>query len=192
MRSRFVAAVRDIFEEESKRGYHLLSLVSRRRRRIKSAHAFGTSEHPGKDRFSMQFEYPAGQELQRSRRSWRHVYPNEATFLSQMRRNRWQPTAIVEELKNDRAAVWTISAESENGAGRRISSRPLCESMGFPRWHRKPSTARSAPKMEGSRVGSSEPREVARAFLGRSDHCSNDGGVASADDNIHRVLPRRK
>ena len=28
-----------------------------------------------------------------------HVYPNEATWAAQVNANRWQPTAIMEELK---------------------------------------------------------------------------------------------
>ena len=50
-----------------------------------------------------------------------HVYPNEATFRRQIAEgDRWQPTAIVEELKpKARAAgLWNLFLpESEYGAG---------------------------------------------------------------------------
>ena len=64
-----------------------------------------------------------------------HVYPNEATFRSQVGEgNRWQPTRIVEELKpKARAAgLWNLFLpESEYGAGLSNSEyAPLCEIMG--------------------------------------------------------------
>src|SRR5688572_14841263 len=64
-----------------------------------------------------------------------HVYPNEATFHRQIAEgDRWQPTAIVEELKpKARAAgLWNLFLpESQYGAG--LTNReyaPLCEIMG--------------------------------------------------------------
>jgi acyl-CoA dehydrogenase len=64
-----------------------------------------------------------------------HVYPNEATFHRQIADgDRWQPTAIVEELKpRARAAgLWNVFLpESEYGAGlTNIEYAPLCEIMG--------------------------------------------------------------
>jgi acyl-CoA dehydrogenase len=64
-----------------------------------------------------------------------HVYPNEATFHRQIADgDRWQPTAIVEELKpKARAAgLWNVFLpESEYGAGlTNIEYAPLCEIMG--------------------------------------------------------------
>ncbi len=64
-----------------------------------------------------------------------HVYPNEATFHRQIADgDRWQPTAIVEELKpKARAAgLWNLFLpESEYGAGlTNIEYAPLCEIMG--------------------------------------------------------------
>jgi acyl-CoA dehydrogenase len=64
-----------------------------------------------------------------------HVYPNEATFHRQIATGeRWQPTAIVEELKpKARAAgLWNLFLpESEYGAGlTNVEYAPLCEVMG--------------------------------------------------------------
>ena len=64
-----------------------------------------------------------------------HVYPNEETFHRQIATgDRWQPTAIVEELKpKARAAgLWNLFLpESEYGAGlTNVEYAPLCEVMG--------------------------------------------------------------
>ena len=64
-----------------------------------------------------------------------HVYPNEATFHRQIATGeRWQPTAIVEELKpKARAAgLWNLFLpESDYGAGlANAEYAPLCEVMG--------------------------------------------------------------
>jgi acyl-CoA dehydrogenase len=64
-----------------------------------------------------------------------HVYPNEPTFRRQIREgDRWQPVAIVEELKpKARAAgLWNLFLpESEYGAGlTNVEYAPLCEIMG--------------------------------------------------------------
>jgi len=64
-----------------------------------------------------------------------HIYPNEATFHRQINDgDRWQPTAIVEELKpRARAAgLWNLFLpESEYGAGlTNVEYAPLCEIMG--------------------------------------------------------------
>jgi acyl-CoA dehydrogenase len=64
-----------------------------------------------------------------------HVYPNEATFHRQIASGeRWQPTAIVEDLKpKARAAgLWNLFLpESEYGAGlSNVDYAPLCELMG--------------------------------------------------------------
>ena len=64
-----------------------------------------------------------------------HVYPNEETFHRQIATgDRWQPTAIVEELKpKARAAgLWNLFLpESEYGAGlTNAEYAPLCEVMG--------------------------------------------------------------
>ena len=64
-----------------------------------------------------------------------HIYPNEAVFHRQVNEgDRWQPTAIVEDLKvKARAAgLWNLFLpESEHGAGlTNVAYAPLCEIMG--------------------------------------------------------------
>jgi acyl-CoA dehydrogenase len=63
-----------------------------------------------------------------------HIYPNEATWHAQVAANRWQPTAIVEELKAraKAAGLWNLFlAESSHGAGlTNLEYAPLCEVMG--------------------------------------------------------------
>jgi acyl-CoA dehydrogenase len=64
-----------------------------------------------------------------------HVYPNEKTFFAQINEgDRWQPTAIVEELKKKARAqgLWNLFLpESEYGAGlTNLEYAPLCEIMG--------------------------------------------------------------
>src|SRR6266550_3471875 len=64
-----------------------------------------------------------------------HVYPNETTYHRQIDAgDRWEPTAIVEELKpKARAAgLWNLFLpESEYGAGlTNVEYAPLCEIMG--------------------------------------------------------------
>jgi acyl-CoA dehydrogenase len=64
-----------------------------------------------------------------------HVYPNEPTFQRQIEGgDRWEPTAIVEELKTKAraAGLWNLFLpESQYGAGLANSEyAPLCEIMG--------------------------------------------------------------
>jgi len=64
-----------------------------------------------------------------------HVYPNEATFYRQVAEgDRWQPTRIVEELKEKAraAGLWNLFLpESEYGAGlTNLEYAPLAEIMG--------------------------------------------------------------
>src|SRR5881397_871082 len=64
-----------------------------------------------------------------------HIYPNEITFRRQIAEgDRWEPTAIVEELKpKARAAgLWNLFLpDSEYGAGlTNVEYAPLCEIMG--------------------------------------------------------------
>jgi acyl-CoA dehydrogenase len=64
-----------------------------------------------------------------------YVYPNEKTFHEQVSKgDRWQPTAIVEDLKKKARAerLWNLFLpESERGAGlTNLEYAPLCEIMG--------------------------------------------------------------
>ncbi len=64
-----------------------------------------------------------------------HIYPNEETFVSQINEgDRWQPTRIVEELKDKAkaAGLWNLFLpESERGAGlKNLEYAPLAEIMG--------------------------------------------------------------
>src|SRR6058998_3995710 len=64
-----------------------------------------------------------------------HIYPNEETFRRQIAEgDRWQPTAIVEELKAQAraAGLWNLFLpDSQYGAGlRNAEYAPLCEIMG--------------------------------------------------------------
>src|SRR5215472_17338656 len=68
-----------------------------------------------------------------------HVCPNEWTFHDQVASgNRWQPTAIIEELKAKArsAGLWNLFLpESEYGAGlTNLEYAPLCEIMGRVPW----------------------------------------------------------
>src|SRR4029077_7390147 len=62
------------------------------------------------------------------------IYPNEERFQDEIERNRWSPTAVVEELKpKARAAgLWNLFLPDEgHGAGLTNSQKaPLCEIMG--------------------------------------------------------------
>ncbi|MFP5262067.1 MAG: acyl-CoA dehydrogenase [Blastocatellia bacterium] len=64
-----------------------------------------------------------------------HIYPNEKNFYAQVNEgDRWQPTAVVEELKKKAKAqgLWNLFLpESEYGAGlTNLEYAPLCEIMG--------------------------------------------------------------
>ncbi|MEO8129546.1 MAG: acyl-CoA dehydrogenase family protein [Bryobacteraceae bacterium] len=86
----------------------------------------------------MSFEYPARvQELRRQLLSFmdEHIYPNEAVFYQQVAEgDRWQPTAIVEDLKRKAraAGLWNLFLpEAGYGAGlTNLEYAPLCEIMG--------------------------------------------------------------
>jgi acyl-CoA dehydrogenase len=76
-------------------------------------------------------------ELQKRLRAFmgEHIYPNEDTFRRQINEgDRWQPTAIVEQLKQKAKAegLWNLFLpESEYGAGlTNLEYAPLCEIMG--------------------------------------------------------------
>jgi len=86
----------------------------------------------------MNFDYSEKVEALRSKLAAfldEYIYPNEKTYFEQIREgDRWQPTAIVEELKpKARAAgLWNLFLpESEYGAGlANLEYAPLCELMG--------------------------------------------------------------
>src|SRR5438445_1295594 len=86
----------------------------------------------------MHFEHsPKVKDLQRRFVAFmrEHIYPNEATFHRQIAEgDRWQPTAIVEELtpKARAAGLWNLFLpDSEYGAGlTNVEYAPLCEIMG--------------------------------------------------------------
>jgi acyl-CoA dehydrogenase len=63
-----------------------------------------------------------------------YVYPSEATWAAQVSANRWQPTAIIEELKLKarEAGLWNLFLpESVRGAGlTNLEYATLCEVMG--------------------------------------------------------------
>ena len=64
----------------------------------------------------------------------RHIYPNEALWHEQIRQQRWQVPAIVEELKATARGegLWNLFLpESDRGAGAtNLEYAPLCEVMG--------------------------------------------------------------
>src|SRR6202049_2346886 len=86
----------------------------------------------------MNFDYSEKVEALRSRLAAfldEYIYPNEKTYFEQIREgDRWQPTAIVEELKPKAkaAGLWNLFLpESEYGAGlTNVEYAPLCEIMG--------------------------------------------------------------
>jgi acyl-CoA dehydrogenase len=86
----------------------------------------------------MHFEYsPKVKELEKRLRAFmdEHIYPNESLFHEQIEQgDRWQPAAILEELKERARAegLWNLFLpESEYGAGlTNLEYAPLCEIMG--------------------------------------------------------------
>jgi len=68
-----------------------------------------------------------------------HVYPNEKRFRAEVDEgDRWQPTRVVEELKEKAKAarLWNLFLpQSERGAGlNNLEYAPLCEIMGRVHW----------------------------------------------------------
>jgi acyl-CoA dehydrogenase len=76
------------------------------------------------------------EDLQRRLRAFmdEYIYPNEQRFQDEVERNRWSPTAVMEELKaKARAAgLWNLFLpDDEHGAGlTNLEYAPLCEIMG--------------------------------------------------------------
>ncbi len=90
----------------------------------------------------MDFEYsPRVRDLEARLRAFMdaHVYPNEPQFHAQVAEgDRWQPTRVVEELKEKAraAGLWNLFLpESSRGAGlTNLEYAPLCEIMGRVHW----------------------------------------------------------
>jgi acyl-CoA dehydrogenase len=64
-----------------------------------------------------------------------HIYPNESRYHEEIKKNRWQPTQIIEELKPKArsAGLWNLFLPDNNeyGAGlTNLDYAPLCEIMG--------------------------------------------------------------
>src|SRR6266699_3810448 len=76
------------------------------------------------------------EDLQRRLRAFmdEYIYPNEQRFQDEIERNRWSPTAVMEELKPKArdAGLWNLFLpDDENGAGlTNLEYAPLCEVMG--------------------------------------------------------------
>ena len=76
------------------------------------------------------------EDLQRRLRAFmdEYIYPNEQRFQDEIERNRWSPTAVMEELKpKARAAgLWNLFLpDDQHGAGlTNLEYAPLCEIMG--------------------------------------------------------------
>jgi acyl-CoA dehydrogenase len=63
-----------------------------------------------------------------------HIYPNESRYHEEIKKNRWQPTRIIEELKPKArsAGLWNLFLPNDDqGAGlTNLEYAPLCEIMG--------------------------------------------------------------
>jgi len=63
-----------------------------------------------------------------------YIYPNEQRFQDEIERNRWSPTAVIEDLKPKarEAGLWNLFLpEDKHGAGlTNLEYAPLCEMMG--------------------------------------------------------------
>lgn len=63
-----------------------------------------------------------------------HIYPNEGRFYSEIERDRWKPTRVIEELKPKAhaAGLWNLFLpDDKDGAGlTNLEYAPLCEIMG--------------------------------------------------------------
>src|SRR5712692_4183159 len=131
-----------------------------------------------------------------------HVYPNEQRFHDEVERDRWKPTAIVEELKAKArgAGLWNLFLPNdENGAGlTNLEYAPLCEIMG--RSHIAPEAFNcSAPDTGNMEVlaryatGPQQERWLVPLLEGkiRSAFAMTEPSVASSDaTNIQASIER--
>ena len=154
----------------------------------------------------MSFDYsPRVQELRRQLLGFmdEHIYPNEAVFYQQVNEgDRWQPTAIVEELKRKAkaAGLWNLfMPEAEYGAGlSNLEYAHLCEIMG--RSSIAPEAFNCSAPDTGNmevlvRYGTDEQKQrwLLPLLNGeiRSCFCMTEPGVASSDaTNIQASIVR--
>src|SRR6202166_4973002 len=144
------------------------------------------------------------EDLQRRLRAFmdEYIYPNERRFQDEIERNRWSPTAVVEELKRNArtAGLWNLFLPDErHGAGlTNLEYAPLCEIMG--RSMMAPEVFNCSAPDTGNmevlaRYGTAEQKErwLKRLLAGEIRSCFSmtEPGVASSDaTNIQASIAR--